>query len=438
MTLGRAAIAGVVLGAAYTWSPLTLIFLLGMAPLCRWGVRGLGERERRWVLTALVAAIASRLAALAVLLVATDPAREQFRVFFPDAKFATERSWWILNSWRHVPMGPDQYRGVFDNYGASSFHTILALVQFVVGIAPYGVNLVSVACFIAGALLLFRFARRVYGPSPAGAGLLLLLFWPTLFAWSLSTLREGPQLLLIAVVLVSMAAVLREARWGDRALALLCGAGGLAVFATLRPDAFLVLVLALALGLFVRLATLRSWIAGLTLAVVLATGVALTRDAGVRDQVAEQVHLAAARHIGHVETPGGSFRLLDTRFYAEGARSVDRISFDEGARFLLRSVTAFFVVPLPWQADSISGLTILPQQCAWYVLLAFAIVGFATAARRDTLVTATLAALVFAAMLIITPNSGNTGTLVRHRDMIVPAMIWLAAVGLYPAAKVWA
>jgi hypothetical protein len=298
--------------------------------------------------------------------------------------------------------------------------------------------LISVASFIGGALLLFRLARRAYGPGPAGLGLLLLLFWPTLFAWSLSTLREAAQLLLMAALLVFTVGAVREPRWRDRARAVAIAAGVLYLLTTLRADGFVVVAAGVSLGLFIRLITIRWWVTVLAIVTLIAAGAVLSREAGLRQQVGEQVRLAASRHIGHVETPGGSFRLLDARFYAEGRRSVENFSFEEGTRFLLRSAVAFFAVPLPWQIDSRSGLTMLPEQCVWYALLILSLVGFKAAVRRDPLVTGMFAACVLAAMVIVAPNSGNTGTLVRHRDMVVPAIVWLAATGLYPAARMWA
>ncbi|MBZ5559470.1 MAG: hypothetical protein LAO77_19535 [Acidobacteriia bacterium] len=434
----RAVYAGLAMGAAYTWSPLTMVFVMGMVPLCAWGARGLGVRERRWVLAALVAAIGLRVLAIATLIVTTDPAREQFRVFFPDAQFVIARSWWILNNWRHVPIGPDQFRQIFNSYGASSFNSFLAFVQLLLGSAPYAVNLISVAAFVGGALMLFRLARRAYGPAPAVAGLLLLLFWPTLFAWSLSTLREATQLLLMAGLFTAAMVGVRAREWTARGKAAAAGVAVLIVLVTLRADGFIVVALGLTLGLLFRLLTLRWW---LPVVAVVALGVGalvLARDATFQSQVAQQVTVAAGRHLGHVETPGGSFRLLDDRFYAEGARSVDTFAFDERVRFLLRSAVAFFTVPLPWRIDSLSGLTMLPQQCVWYALLCLAAFGYRAAARRDALFTAILTACVVAGMLIITPNSGNVGTLVRHRDMVVPAVVFLAAAGVYPAARAWA
>ena len=59
--------AGVVLGATYAFSPLTVWFLAAMVPLFIWAGRGLTDRERRWVFALLAAATAFRLIAVALL-----------------------------------------------------------------------------------------------------------------------------------------------------------------------------------------------------------------------------------------------------------------------------------------------------------------------------------------------------------------------------------
>ncbi|MBI3491945.1 MAG: hypothetical protein HY047_09220 [Acidobacteria bacterium] len=51
--------------------------------------------------------------------------------------------------------------------------------------------------------------------------------------------------------------------------------------------------------------------------------------------------------------------------------------------------------------------------------------------------TALLAAFVVVGMLVVAPTSGNIGTLVRQRDLVVPAVVWLAGAALYPIARVW-
>jgi hypothetical protein len=63
------------------------------------------------------------------------------------------------------------------------------------------------------------------------------------------------------------------------------------------------------------------------------------------------------------------------------------------------------------------------------VVLLLAAVGTVAGFRRHALMTALLLGVSIAGVMVIAPNSGNIGTLVRHRDMIVPFVVCLAAMG---------
>jgi hypothetical protein len=51
------------------------------------------------------------------------------------------------------------------------------------------------------------------------------------------------------------------------------------------------------------------------------------------------------------------------------------------------------------------------------------------ALRRDALVTSVLATYAFAVAALVAVTGGNIGTLVRHRGLALPYLIWLSAVG---------
>jgi hypothetical protein len=57
-------------------------------------------------------------------------------------------------------------------------------------------------------------------------------------------------------------------------------------------------------------------------------------------------------------------------------------------------------------------------------------VGFAVGMRRAPWLACVLAGSALAGLLIIAPNSGNVGTLMRHRDLIVPFVLWLGGLGI--------
>jgi len=71
----------------------------------------------------------------------------------------------------------------------------------------------------------------------------------------------------------------------------------------------------------------------------------------------------------------------------------------------------------------------LPAQIVWYILVALVPIGFVYGCRRDPLVAGLMLAFASVAALAVALTSGNIGTLVRHRDLALPYLVWLSAVG---------
>jgi hypothetical protein len=86
-------------------------------------------------------------------------------------------------------------------------------------------------------------------------------------------------------------------------------------------------------------------------------------------------------------------------------------------------------VPLPWQAQSRAAVAYIPEQVIWYVVIALAFIGGATAFRRDPQLSALL--LAYSAVIAIGAalTDGNIGTLVRHRGLTLPFLVWFGGVG---------
>jgi hypothetical protein len=123
--------------------------------------------------------------------------------------------------------------------------------------------------------------------------------------------------------------------------------------------------------------------------------------------------------------------VLDQRFYSEPAANdpISTMAPVEGLRFAVRALASFVAVPFPWQIQSMSEMAFLPQQVVWYVLVVLAVVGAVAGLRRDALVTCMLLGMSMAGAVAIALNSGNIGTMVRHRDTVVPFVVWLSALG---------
>ena len=411
-------------------SPLTVIFALIVWALCVYAGRGLDAAERHRVVGVLVGAVLVRVVVVGLLLLTTDPARQHYAALVPDAHAAIARTWWIRNQWLGVTIGPHYTDAIYNPYGASPYWYVLAAIQVIVGASPYGLNFVSAAAFLAGAVVLYRLARESYGPTAALAGLTVLVFWPTLLAWSVATLKESMQLGLTAVLFACAVHALRG-RTGVRRVTALAGV----VFAIAALNGFRSGALAIAgtgvvAGIALRLMTVTRTRAILTAVGLALTGVALLSRPALREQGFTLIQVAADRQLGHVTSFGRGYKVLDQRFYSEGRNAIRSMDGAEAVRYLVRSIVAFVVVPAPWQIESASGLAFMPLQFLWYAFFLFSLPGIIVGLRRDPLVTWIFVAYVAAGIAVIAPNSGNIGTLVRHRDAVTPALVWLSTLGV--------
>jgi hypothetical protein len=168
----------------------------------------------------------------------------------------------------------------------------------------------------------------------------------------------------------------------------------------------------------------------LTAAVVIAPiacGAALSRPA-VQVKADLLIRQAARQHTGHINTTGYVYKTLEERFY-QSSEDLDDIRGLEAARFLVRSVVSYITVPLPWDVQSRAALLYVPEQIAWYGLVALLPAGLLFSFRRDPLITALLIAHAVTAAFLVAITGGNVGTLVRHRGMAIPYIVWLSAVG---------
>lgn len=425
IVLATFAAAGVAL--AWTLSPLTVVGLVVLTMTGRWVARGTAGTERRWLIGAIVFATTARLIVLLVVFFLTNPAREQFHGLIPDGRYAIVRSLLVLNQWMGVEIGPFYRLSLYDPYGGRTYYSYLALVQWLLGPAPYGIVLTSVCAFVFGAVLMYRVVRAEFGPAVALGGLVAVLFWPTWFAWSVSMLKESLQFLLAALVAWG---VVRLSKHGAGAvLALVVMAAAIAVTITLRAGVVAIPIAGALLGMFGALTARRPAAAiALVGALVVFAAMGVSRPSAMA-RVASEVRMAVGRHVGHVRSVGNAYKIADQRFYSDWPESWTTTHRDEGIRFLIRSAVAFILVPLPWQAGSFAGLAILPQQFAWYGLVALAFPGVWFGLRHAPQLTMALAGCCVAGLIVIAPNSGNIGTLIRHRDMIVPFLTWLGAAG---------
>ena len=430
-------IVGIALAMVYVLSPTTIWLAVVMVPLFVLAGWRLPPEERRWVWSLLAVALALRVAMVLGLFLSVDHEQSEFVSFFFDAdgEASKLRSTWIRNTWAGIPMEPYAYHGFARDYGWNSYLQVIAYLQYLLGRAPYGIHLMNVGIFLTAAVMLYRLARRSYGRLSAGLGFGVLLFFPSVFLWSTSAMKESLQYLFIAVVVFGVVEALRGGGVVRRVLAAGASLAALAALSTLKADLAILFCVSVVVGSAVAFVLRRRNLL-IVCPIIAVLGVwNASQYEGIRERVADEatavVTRAASLHIGHVHTSGHSFKLLDERFYWSfwEPNSDNSMTLEQSARFVLRGLASFVLVPLPWQSISWSEIMFVPAQMLWYCLLLLAAAGFMTALRRDALVTSLLVSCWAIPAAAISLSEGNFGTVVRHRDTVTPLIAWISAVG---------
>ena len=433
---------GITLGFVYTLSPLTVLTLGVVAAALSAASRGLSHVEQRWFWSVMGTAVVLRVIAIALLFLTADPSRP-FASFFGDEELYKFRTVWVRNIGQGIPVSPADVIYSFDAVGNTGYMDVLAFVQALVGDAPYGLHLLNMTLCLCGVLALYRLARAAYGTTVSMAGLIALLFLPSVAIWSISILKEPMNMFMLAGQLVCAVFIVRAPRpgppsrglgamgwgWWQKGLA----AAGVVAFAlameSLRAGGVLTAAAGTIGGISLTwlLARGRRWMLALVLVPVAV--VMLAMAPAVQDRALANLRRAAFYHAGHVLTPGFSYRLVDSPYYAERIQLLNSMPSRDAGRFVVKALWNYMVQPLPWKAESWALQAYLPEQFLWYVMALLIPVGVLAGLRRDALVTSMLLCHAAAAMVLVALTSGNIGTLIRHRSLALPYLVWLSALG---------
>lgn len=420
-------IAGIVLGILYTLSPLTVFVAGALVALTQWASRGLSVRERRSLYALLSVAVAVRLCAIAVLFASASDA-EPFATFFGDEEMFKSRAMWLRNIGLGVPISAADFIYALEETGKSQYLFVLAFLGAMFGDAPYGVHVFNMGLYIAGALVLYRTVRANFGALPAFAGFAILMFLPSLFTWSISALKEPLYMVLAAVEVVCALHIARGTTWMRRLLAIVAVISIAFMLESLRKGGLLVALAGTTIGLVAAVIVSRPRLLLVSLvAAPVGLAVAFTVPA-IESRILGVLRDSAIYHVGHVFTPGYSYRTLDAFYYIDPA-DIRRMPMGDALEYAIRSMGAYIFEPVPWTIESRAVLAYLPEHVIWIAMAALIPVGVLAALRRDVLLTCLLVSHASLLVMMVALTSGNVGTLIRHRGLALPYLVWFSTVG---------
>ncbi len=419
---------GAALGVAYTLSPLAILCLVALVWIVRWGGRDLSSRERRWFYALVIVAVAARVMVIGAIFALADRA-QPYATFFGDEELFKNRSVWIRNLALELPVAPSDIIYAVEETGRSSYLYVLAWLQALVGSAPYGVHVLNTTIFVASVIALYRVVRPVFGRLVAMAGLALLLYLPTLFLWSASALKEPLYILVAVAELIAVLYVARGRRWWHQALAAVGVVLAALALESVRKGGALVALVGAVSGLALSFAITRPRVLVSGLVAISIVGAVVLSNPAVQQRMLREARAAAVYHAGHLMTAGYSYQLLDPRYYENRILLARTMPRRAAANFVVRSLASYVTEPLPWKGDSRFLRAYVPEQIVWWVLVALLPFGVLAGFRIDPVLTAVLCTHGAVIAFVVALTSGNAGTLVRHRGLVLPYVVWLSALG---------
>jgi len=429
----------VLLGAAFTASPLSLIAVAGAIAVIAFAGRGLPHEERRLLMIVLGVALAARLVIVLGLVVLGLPHLNDLAVgsLRGDDAYYLGRAIRTRDILFNFGNGKYDYFVVLDEYGQTSYLNVLSAIQIVFGPTPFSMRLVNAVFFVAGAVLLFRAARPAFGPTAAFSALVLLLFLPSLMWSSISLLKESLYFFSCALLLYCAIRIAHAPRPAKLLAFVALGASGAWLMADLRRDALTLLGSGLAVAIVIRVvAVTRARLLTVTALAIFAATILLTQSS-IQARAAASIESLARIHGGHVFTVGHPYKLLEDEFYAipadPGGWSIDLTPAQAG-RFVVRAAASFLVTPWPWQMSSLGELALLPEQLVWYLLLIGLPAGLVAGWRRDAMTTSLFIGYVLPTAVALALTNGNIGTLMRMRGLVTPYLMWVGVLGIIAMA----
>lgn len=431
-----AAVGGIVLGVLYTLSPLTVWCAVGFVLLCRAARRGLSPDEQRLVTLLLVVAAVLRVAVVLGLFVTTDHGATPFGSLFGDEEYFKRRSLWLRSMALDVDISNADRIYAIDEYSDTSYLYLLAFLQILVGAAPYGVHVFSILLYLVSAVLLHRLVWRAFGAAPAHIVMAAVLFFPSLFLWSVSALRESVHLLCVALAMLGALEATRPHPWRQRVAWAAAAALAVVALRDLRAGSMAVVGISVIVGVAGGLVAHRPRRLAVLAAVALVAALLAVSRPAIQQRILVTLQNNAMNHQGHVWTPGVHYKLLAPKDYVDRRLGMmESLTWSEVTRFAVKAMVASVLVPRPWDPQTTLTRAYLPEHIVWLALVAILPIGLWLGWRHDPTATLTIATYIFLMGTAVALRSGNIGTLVRHRGLVLPFVICLGAVTVCHALR---
>jgi hypothetical protein len=416
---------------------LSVLLFGGMAATL--ALRDSPADERRFVVRLFIVALAARL--LAALLVRLAMGGD-FSALPSDAVSYDRAAWVMARNWRSPGSGAEglgPLAFIIDDF----YPRLLAGLYFLIGHSPAAAVALNAVLGASSVYLVYRIGAILFGPVTARWAGWLAAFYTGFWWWEMMTLKDALFLFLILLFFLSLhrlwnnliqpyrsgANWMRAALWAGLLILIFSVAGEIRVYV---PVLLLVAAVLLPVAVFLRAGRPWRWILviGAAAAIVIVFWQKIMARELVPVFVDGQSMLFQVTELPVTENVGVFL----------GWVIGHPLAF---ARYMALAVFSSALAPYAWILPGTlpevqrydPGMIAFPGMWMWYVLMPFSIFGVVQAVRRSEgeawpMVFFTAAGFLLFAFFV--PRES------RHRDIIMPFALLLAAQGLVYSRRWWA
>ncbi|MFA5317204.1 MAG: glycosyltransferase family 39 protein [Dehalococcoidales bacterium] len=420
----------VMFGAAYFISPGFALCILLSAAFYYLVCRNTVGSDRRFVLFVVSVAILLRVACLILL---------QYKCFslnqldiFGDAQDNIIQGINISESIRNmkdIPVTPQSI--LSSRYNTHSMTLFNGIYFLLFGNDIVSLKYLNVLAISATAWLIYDIAKKIYSSMAGRIALVIVLFWPTVFLWSITDLKESHLLFTLTCAFWCLGRSAEAKRRIGKAALIMLSALFAFYFVLLKIKLMMPIFI-----LFVSIITLynvlyygfsrNSALTRKMLYISIISAVAVMYKFG--DRISQAIkgsyELILHYHIGFLNSGGWNVDLI-------GDKSQNFFTVQFIAQYVAKAWFFFFLEPLPWHFYSYSLMATYPIMLVWYIIVAFSIVGVIRV-HYEGRAREVFAMLVFSAIYItvVGMSVANIGTIIRFRDVMLPVVAVFAAIGI--------
>lgn len=386
---------------------------------------GADSNDRRFVFTVISLALVSRLVAL--IIAQYYCLGKGMLDIFGDAASNLEHGWTVhdfLTGESAIKKSLYADLGMYNVHGKTVFN---GFFYTLFGNDVLSLKYLNVLSAAASGWLVYDLTRKIYSSSAGKLAMAIVLFWPTLFLWSITDLKESHLILALTAIFWSINKITATKSVKFKLIfsaitALLIIYAIFLRFKFMLPLISLTLV-AIFIYFILRWGYKKS--RGLISLVLIGSVILLLSQKEVFLRFSKPYYeLILGSYQGFLSSGGWNYH-LPVNF------NQDYYTCSFFLKYLFGTLFQFMLEPLPWHMYSFGMLAAYPMMLVWYIMIFFSPIGVIKIYRIKK-AGAMVPLLVFLIIYVtITGMSvANIGTAVRFRDAIVPIVAILASCGL--------